>query len=276
MPELPEVELTRKQLQQFATGSIIERIYITEQRIIETPAMQQRLSDILNRQITHCDRRGKLLLIHLDNTDTLAIHRRMAGNLTLLARDAPNEPYICAVFFLRAPNGSEQKLLFTDPRKFGRIGVYHSSELAQKLAKLGPEPLQDDFTDEALKHALSSANRPIKTILLDQSKIAGIGNIYADESLFAAGIHPKRNSHTLTDTEIHTLRLAIVTTLVSALEHAGTTFGRHRDLFGAAGKNVDYLHVYQREGAPCKICGSAIQSIRVAQRGTRFCPTCQK
>ncbi len=276
MPELPEVEVTRQQLQQYVAGSVIEHVEVAEPKILDSPEMLQRLSEISNIHITSCERRGKLLLIHLENTDILAIHRRMAGNLTLLARNVPNELYTRAVFYLLAPNGAEQKLLYSDPRKFGRIGVYHPGELTQKLALLGPEPLQDDFTDAALKHAIGTANRPIKTILLDQSKIAGIGNIYADESLFIAGIHPERYSHSLTDIEIHTLRMAIATTLTSALKHAGTTFGRHKDLFGSAGRNLDYLQVYQRDGLPCKICGNVIQRIRVAQRSTRFCPECQK
>ncbi len=181
------------------------------------------------------------------------------------------DPYPRVVFLL----DDGRRLVFTDPRKFGRIALYPTSELAAALGNLGLEPLGAEFTPQALAALLAGRSRQMKPLLLDQTCIAGIGNIYADEALFLAGIHPLRRAETLTPEEIIRLHAAIRAVLESGIEHGGTTFGRHQDIWGEAGRNRDHLAVYQHAGEPCLRCGTVLERIVVAQRSAHFCPTCQ-
>jgi formamidopyrimidine-DNA glycosylase len=179
----------------------------------------------------------------------------------------------CRVYFTLA---DERRLLFTDPRKFGRIELWPRSREEEAFAGLGPEPLSQEFTVEHLAAALAGRKSGIKQVLLAQHAAAGIGNIYADEALFYAGIHPLRRADSLTATEIRNLHEGIVTVLTRGIEHGGTSFNDYRDLWGAAGENYDHVWVYQRTGQPCLRCGTLIERMVIAQRGTYFCPTCQR
>ena len=143
------------------------------------------------------------------------------------------------------------------------------------FAALGPEPLEDDFTPQVLAERLAGRQRPIKAVLMDQAVVAGLGNIYADEALFRAGIHPLRPAASLTTEEVARLHAGIQGALRTGLEHGGTTFGRHRDVYNEAGVNLEYVEVYRRTGQPCLRCGTPIERIVVTQRGTHFCPHCQ-
>ncbi len=167
-------------------------------------------------------------------------------------------------------------LLFTDPRKFGRIELW-PRELEQKaLAGLGPEPLDDEFTVGRLVEVLAGRKSTIKQVLLDQEVVAGLGNIYADEALFYAAIHPLRRANSLSSTEVQLLHEGIVSVLTLGIQHGGTSFNDYRDLWGEAGENYNHVRVYHREGQPCVRCGTPIERIIVAQRSTHFCPGCQK
>jgi len=218
------------------------------------------------------------LLLSLSGEQALLIHRRMTGNLLLFPAtpgDSPWEsvadPYCRVVFLL----DDGRRLVFTDPRKFGRVALYPNSALSAALDGLGLEPLSAEFTPQALAALLAGRSRQMKPLLLDQTCIAGIGNIYADEALFRAGVHPLRRAETLTTEEIARLHAAIQAVLTLGIEHGGTTFGRHQDIWGEAGRNRAHLAVYQRTGEPCLRCGTPLARLVVAQRSAHFCPTCQ-
>ena len=169
-----------------------------------------------------------------------------------------------------------RRLLYTDPRKFGRIALWRREREAEAFQGFGIEPLGDEFTVEELARSLAGRAGAIKPVLLNQSVIAGIGNIYADEALYYASIHPLRPASSLSQEEVRLLREGIVAVLTRGIEHGGTSFNEYRDLWGEAGENYNHMRVYQREGKPCPRCGTPIERIVVAQRGTHFCPNCQR
>jgi formamidopyrimidine-DNA glycosylase len=271
MPELAEVEYVARQLREAVIGAQITQVSVAWHRAIAHPDVPDFIQEIEGRTIEDIDRRGKLLLVRLSGNGTLTVHRRMSGNFRLLKADAPDEPYLIANFAL----ADGRRLQYSDPRKFGRLAFWTAEELPGALSDFGVEPLGPDFTEERLAEILAKRDRALKPLLLDQTLIAGLGNIYTDEALFRAGLHPLRHASTLAPEEIARLRDAIITVLETGIEHGGTTFGRHQGLYGEAGKNLDFLDIYQHEGRPCVRCGFTIQRIVVGQRGTRICPTCQ-
>ncbi len=271
MPELAEVEYVARQLRADAIGAQIARVTVTWPRVVAHPAVPDFIHEVEGRTITEIDRRGKLLLVRLSGDGVLTVHRRMAGNLSMLAANAADEPYLLATLAL----ADGRRLLYTDPRKFGRLAFWTEAELPAALAGYGTEPLGPAFTIERLTEVLANRDRALKPLLLDQTHIAGLGNIYTDEALFRAGLHPLRRASTLTQEEIARLHAAIIAVLEIGLAHGGTTFGRHQGLYGEAGRNLDHLDIYQHEGLPCVRCGTTIQRIVVGQRGTRVCPICQ-
>lgn len=311
MPELPEVEHTARQLHHAIVGATIRDARIFWERTIGNPDPAGFLAEIAGRPILGVRRRGKFLLTDLGGELILTIHRRMTGNLFLLPRGweidtglqssdpvawnikgptfrkseddgaaSTSSPTIeesrllyCRVCFNLADG---RRLLFTDPRKFGRIELWPSACESEALKGLGPEPLSQDFTVETLAKSLAAHKGAIKQVLLNQEVVAGLGNIYADEALFYASIHPLRHANTLTPLEIQRLHEGIVSVLTLGIEHGGTSFNEYRDLWGEAGDNYNHVRVYHQEGKPCVRCGTPIERIVVAQRGTHFCPGCQK
>jgi formamidopyrimidine-DNA glycosylase len=185
----------------------------------------------------------------------------------------PADLLYCRVCFNLAGG---RRLLFTDPRKFGRIELWPSDREQEALKGLGPEPLSGEFTSEILAKSLAGRKGPIKQVLLNQEVIAGLGNIYADEALYYAFIHPLRRANSLTPTEVQLLHEGIVSVLTHGIEHGGTSFSEYRDLWGEAGDNYNHVRVYHQQGKPCPRCGTPIERIVVAQRSTHFCPNCQK
>jgi formamidopyrimidine-DNA glycosylase len=298
MPELPEVEYTARQLRATVIGTTIREAEVFWERTIGHPDLADFLAEISERRIEGVRRRGKFLLLDLSGDLFLCIHRRMTGNLLLLpagweidtslreldtvAWDTKGPLFVgpetdsalryCRVCFHLADG---RRLLFTDPRKFGRIELWPRNREQEVFAALGPEPLSEAFTIEHLTEALAGRKSGIKQVLLNQDVVAGVGNIYADEALFHAGIHPLRRAHTLTLTEIRLLHEGIVTVLKQGIEHGGTSFNDYRDLWGEAGENYNHVHVYQRTGEPCVRCGTLIERMVIAQRSAHFCPTCQ-
>jgi formamidopyrimidine-DNA glycosylase len=271
MPELPEVEFVTRQLRAELTGRRISRATIYWAGSVGEMDAAAFSAAITGHKITEVTRRGKYLLMRLDRDQRLVIHRGMSGNL--LIDDTPaNTLYVRAAFLL----DDGRYLLFSDPRKFGRLRLVPEKELARRFDGLGPEPLDGGFTPDRLAAGLKGTRRAIKVALLDQRVIAGLGNIYADEALFDARIHPARIAGELTQSEIQTLSVSIVRVLRSAIEHGGTTFGRHRDVYNRAGTNLDHVLVYRRTNRPCPRCGSPIQRIILGQRSTHFCPECQR
>lgn len=308
MPELPEVEYTARQLRATMLGATIQEAHVFWERTIGHPDLPDFLAEVSGRRIEGVRRRGKFLLLDLSGDLFLSIHRRMTGNLFLLppgwqidsslheqdpvawstkgptffpetATFSPEQEAAyrhvtgyCRVCFDFADG---RRLLYTDPRKFGRIELWPCEQEQEALNGLGPEPLSEEFTPERLAQALALRKTRIKPALLDQRVVAGLGNIYADEALFTAGIHPLRPADQLTASEIQQLHASIVSVLTQAIEHGGTSFNDYRDLWGEAGENYNHVRVYQRDGQPCLRCGTPIERIVVAQRSTHYCPTCQ-
>lgn len=271
MPELAEVEYTAQGMRAQVLGAYIERVIIHWAGAISHPAPAEFVEGIEGRTIEQVDRRAKLLLVTLSGDRVLTIHRRMTGNLELVEVGEPDHAYLRVDFVL----ADGRRMNYSDPRKFGRLALITTAELPEILAGFGPEPLEPTFTAALLASIVHGHDRAIKPLLLDQTAIAGLGNIYADEALYQAGIHPLRPASSLSDNEISRLRDAIVAVLISGIEHGGTTFGRHRSFLGEAGTNLDHIKVYKHAGQPCERCGTTIKRIVVAQRGTHFCPTCQ-
>src|SRR5690242_18291413 len=246
MPELPEVEYVAGQLRESLVGHSIVAAQVMWSRAIAGMEPEDFVAHIVGRSVVGISRRAKYLLISLDDGEALVVHRRMSGNL-LYAEPDDDYPYTRVELTL----DDGRRLLYTDPRKFGRLALVPEEQLSQFFAALGPEPLEDDFTPQVLAQRLAGHRRPIKAVLLDQSVVAGLGNIYADEALFRAGIHPLRPAASLTEDQIARLHMGIQGALRTGIEHGGTTFGRHRDVYNEAGVNLEHVEVYRRTGQPC-------------------------
>ncbi len=230
---------------------------------------------LAGRAIRAVRRRAKFLILDLDGDLALVIHLRMTGALTVNAATDPYHRHHRIAWTL--DDGGE--LRFSDMRRFGTVEVLDPEGLAARIAALGHEPLEETFDAAAVRAALgTSMKRPVKAALLDQTKIAGIGNIYADESLHRAGIHPQTPVGALTDEQIARLTAAIKDVLAGGVAHSGTTFDAEgfRDAFGNPGGNLEHLRVYHRQGQPCRTCGNdTIRQMRLAGRSTHWCPACQ-
>ena len=273
MPELPEVQTTIDNL--IASGIIGEQIVGAEvgwPRTVggDSPAFA---AAIRGRRIAALTRRGKYIIFALHAPLWAICHLRMSGRLQLVAASEPREGYERLV--LQCATGRE--LRFVDPRKFGRFLL--STDPALILDKLGPEPLAEEFTAEVLRAALAGRRRALKPTLLDQGVIAGLGNIYVDEALFCARLHPLRRADSLAAAEVVTLHDAIQRVLRQGVANLGVSLGNGHSNFrlpnGASGGNQHALRVFRRTGLPCRRCATPIQRIVVAQRSTHICPRCQ-
>lgn len=269
MPELPEVETTCRDL---VSGGIVGEKIESLELLWEPTLSNFKGEELLNATISGVSRRGKFILLPLSNGKTLLIHLRMTGSLRYTHKSAPSDPYDRVTLLFK-----DNKLAFRDPRKFGRMTLTAKPELITN--KLGVEPLGDNFTPQLLHQMLQGRRKVIKTLLLDQSFIAGIGNIYADESLFKAQIAPLRSADSITQEEATKLHAAIVTLLSSAIANRGTSLGDGKGNYlsnGKRGENASELKIFRKTGAPCPVCATPIERIVVGQRGTHYCPTCQK
>jgi formamidopyrimidine-DNA glycosylase len=272
MPELPEVETVRRSLQQALAGCrIAEVTRVAWPRTIAEPAPEIFCELLHDREIRGVDRRAKYLIIHLDRDEALVVHLRMTGRLTVV--DAATEPDNHTHVTLRLDTGGQ--LFFRDTRKFGRIWLLDQPGLSALNQKLGPEPLDDALTAEEFRTLLRKRKGRLKSLLLDQKLIAGLGNIYVDEALWLAQIHPLQIVGEISDDQIDALYSAIRQVLTSSIEHRGTSFSDYRDAWGVKGSNQNHLYVYNRKGQPCTRCGTPIERIIVTQRGTHICPYCQ-
>ena len=273
MPELPEVETVRRLLDPVIVGRTITGVTLHEfAGVLETtlPGVDP-ASTIPGCQIQGTSRRGKYLLVMLDMSLALVIHLRMTGRLLLLPRDAPRVRFEHLALLL--DNGMDVR--FADQRKFGRVVLASVSDVERLDRALGPEPDANRLTPAALHAALARRPGKIKNALLDQTLIAGLGNIYVDEALYRARIHPERASNSLTIEELKRLLRATRVVLNQALRHKGTTFSSFENPYGEAGDNGQFLRVYGRRGDVCPRCGTPFERIVVGSRGTTFCPRCQ-
>lgn len=270
MPELPEVETVVRGLRGPLAGRRIERMWHDWAPTVHSPGAEEFAARIRGQTITAIERRGKYILIRLAR-DTLVIHLKMSGRLYVAGAEAQHEAdrWVHVRFDLEGG----QQLRFSDVRKFGR--VYLSDDVGQLLAHLGPEPLSDDFTLSHFRAGMRGRKRAIKALLLEQEFIAGVGNIYADEALFRAGIHPAAAVDQLTDDDAARLHGAVCDALRTGIEHEGASINWYRKPDGEKGESQNHFYVYGRAELPCRQCGASINKIRVAQRGTHFCPACQ-
>lgn len=277
MPELPEVETVRRTLAPHLTGRTVEAFDLRWQRTLQTPELSAFVAATEGRTILEVNRRGKLVVLRLDDESVITVHLRMTGELLFVVdltipRDEGRERYLRAIFTLSDNSG----LLFYDTRKFGKI-AWHPPELTAAFDRnIGLEPLEESFTALTLAQALSSRRRQLKPLLLDQSIIAGLGNIYVDEALFRSRLHPLSIASALSREQIAALHEAIVTLLRSAVESRGTTLRDYRSGLGEAGGYQQSLRVYgSSPGSPCPDCGSGLERLVIGQRGSIFCPNCQ-
>jgi formamidopyrimidine-DNA glycosylase len=270
MPELPEVETIRLHLRAGSeevpplVGQRIESVSLRWPRHIVEPAVSTFRKQIRGRSVQDVQRRGKYILIPLDGR-ILAIHLMMSGDLRMAKPTSPRGKFDHTVFKL----DSGWQLRFSDSRKFGRVFLWRDSD--ELVGRLGPEPLAVDFDAQALEKILSAHRRALKPLLLDQSVIAGLGNIYADEALHRAKLHPLRRSDTLDASEAQALWTGIREALQSGLHHNGASI----DWVYRGGDFQNYFRAYGRAGESCPVCGTEIVRTVVGQRGTYFCPTCQ-
>jgi formamidopyrimidine-DNA glycosylase len=289
MPELPEVETIRLGLEQNIVGLALTDIEVVHLKSFQSSA-QAADTYAIGATITRLDRRGKVLIMELDSGYSLLFHLKMTGQMVLVKPDgeryagghptksmADELPDKSTKVIFRLSDGST--LYFNDQRIFGWIKLVPSDEVLRDalIARLGPEPLTENFELAGFAAVLARRPKsPIKAVILDQSTVAGVGNIYADESLHLAKIHPALPAGQLTKAQVKRLYEAIKTIIALGVEHGGTSFTTYVNALGGKG---DYLHnarVFRRQGLACPVCGTIIVKTRVAGRGTHLCPHCQK
>lgn len=270
MPELPEVETVVRGLRQPLIGRKVMNMWHNWPGTIHSPDPHTFADRIAGQTFTAINRRAKYILCELEH-DILVVHLKMTGRLYVSERDTTHDADRWVHFQLDLD--ANQQLRFSDSRKFGRVYLTHDIETI--TGGLGPEPLSDAFTIGLMAERMAGRKRAIKGLLLDQSFVAGIGNIYADESLYRAGIHPLRPADSLTSDEINRLHGTIRDALNAGIQYEGASINWYRKPDGTRGSSQDHFYVYGRDGQPCHRCGETIRKIRVAQRGTHFCPTCQ-
>lgn len=274
MPELPEVETIRRGLQDVLPGREFSDVEIRYAGTVQYPDPGELREKLPGRRVAATGRRGKYLLLYLDDGSVLVVHLRMTGQLVFSQGAACADKHMHLIFSFT--DGS--CLAFSDIRKFGTLWWLPADNLCEikGLATLGPEPLSSDFHFPYLDREVEKRTVTIKSLLLNQQFVAGLGNIYADEALYRAGIAPDRIARSLARAERQALFTAIRDVLADAIERRGTTMSDYRDASGASGTFQDALQVYGRKGLDCRRCGTAILRTVVAGRGTHSCPLCQK
>lgn len=281
MPELPEVETVRQGLNQVTLGQEIQGGDVLLDRTIAHPlSVSEFLASLKNVTITGWHRRGKYLLAELSKSNPsdagwLGVHLRMTGQLLWLDRNDPLQKHTRVRLFF--PDSRE--LRFVDLRTFGKMWWVPPQEVPESiitgLKSLGPEPFSAEFSLEYLVRKLKNRQRSIKTALLDQTLVAGVGNIYADEALFLSGIRPETLCAALNIDQIERIRTSIVKVLQTSIEAGGTTFSSFLNVQGVNGNYSGVAWVYGRTGKPCRVCGTSIVRLKLAGRSSHFCPKCQ-
>jgi formamidopyrimidine-DNA glycosylase len=272
MPELPEVETVRRGLAAQIVGRTFTGISFLEwPRTLAAPAPDVFTARLAGRQVLAVRRRAKFIVLDLADDEHLAIHLRMTGQVRVLPAAAPRDRFERVA--LAFADGDE--LRFSDIRRFGRIALHTGRELVERFRDLGPEPLDHDWQESDFRAALATRRTRLKPLLLDQTFLAGLGNIYADEALFRAHLHPLTLAAAITPEQARALHGAIREVLTDAIASGGTTFSNYRDAFGQEGDYYERRRVYGRAGEPCPACGVQIVRIIVGGRSTHFCPACQ-
>lgn len=274
MPELPEVETVRRQLAPEVAGRTLEDAQIRHADILLGPTSEPAFADeVVGRRIERLDRRAKFLLFRLSGPRVMEVQLRMTGRFALEADRPDPDVYSHLAARLRLDDG--RSLWYDDVRRFGGFRIMTPGEWRDREQELGPEPLDEGFRPARLGRELEGRRAPVKNLLLDQRRVAGLGNIYACESLHRARIDPRRPGRSLGAAEVERLHGAIRGVLGRALQHAGTSFRDFRAPDGETGRFQRRLAVYRRDGDRCPRCGGAVRRIVQAGRGTFFCPKCQ-
>lgn len=271
LPELPEVETVRRGLNRLVKGKVISKVEVTYAPMIKT-GVDAFCQDLIGQEILDVDRGGKYLLIYL--TDHVLIsHLRMEGKYNFFADQVPANKHFHAFFTFI--DGST--LAYQDVRKFGTMELLGKADVDAYFIsrKIGPEPTEEDFDLEEFAKKLAKSKKPIKSHLLDQSLVAGLGNIYVDEVLFKAKVHPAQTSNQLSTDQVADLRQATIEVLQLGIEKGGSTIRTYKKALGMDGTMQDYLQVYGKTGQACPRCQTEIVKIQLGGRGTHFCPTCQ-
>ena len=271
---MPEVEAIRRVLEPQVQGLTIQDIGVHRPEIIEHPSADAFCGRLIGQTFDRAERRGKFLLLWFESGDHIVLHLRMTGCLLVTPADMPEEKHTHLVF--RLSNGKE--LRFSDTRRFGRFWLIADGETDtySGIEKLGVDPLTSECSAEYLRDRLGKRKKSINECLLDQSIVAGIGNIYSDEILFAAKIHPARPANSLTETEWTRLATAIPQQLAYFIEKNQMTPEEYLETKGQDYRNTPFLQVYGREEKPCSICGELLCRMVIGGRGSTYCPTCQK
>ncbi|MDA9470954.1 DNA-formamidopyrimidine glycosylase [Enterococcus sp. 5H] len=272
MPELPEVETVRKGLEKLVVGKTIKEVTILWPRIIESPVVEIFESQLIGQTIEKMERRGKFLIFKLTNYDMIS-HLRMEGKYETHDPEDQRDKHTHVIFTFT--DGSE--LRYLDVRKFGRMVLVDKDQGTnyKGILALGPEPIPSQFKLNEFRLGLKKHHKAIKPLLLDQRLVTGLGNIYVDEALWEAKIYPEQPADTLKPKEVEGLSYAIIDVLGRAVEAGGTTIRSYLNALGEAGTFQISLNVYGQTNNPCPRCGTPIKKIKVAQRGTHFCPKCQ-
>lgn len=273
MPELPEVETIKGTLEQLIINKTIAEVEVFWGNIIKKPDDVEQFKHLLmNQTFQSVKRRGKFLLFYLDDY-CLVSHLRMEGKYRVVPSETKKHKHTHVIFNLT----NKEALHYNDVRKFGTMHLHPIGEEMNHapLKTLGPEPFDEDFTFDYFKQRLNKTERYIKVALLDQTLVTGLGNIYVDETLFKAGVHPMRRAKTLTDQEIKKVQQAAIETLKEAVELGGTTIRSYVDSQGEMGMFQQELFVYGQENQACQHCGGEILKLKVAGRGTHICASCQ-
>ena len=277
MPELPEVELAARALGRVVIGCQIVAAELRRPKLLVGASPEEFAAQLRNATFTDTGRRGKHILVFFDKPLALIVHLRMTGRFHYLAPDAELPKHTHVIFYL----DNEHRLVFIDPRQFGFMRLTDSDSLwqAKELVNLAPEPLSDAFTPKVLYDSLQRTRRAIKETLLDQTRVNGLGNIYAAEALFLAGINPQTQAASISLPRVKRLHRAIVEVLSESIAHGSTMNVENladveSNYYG--GPYEDHWRVYDRAGQPCARCGAAIQRIVQSARSTCFCPRCQR
>ena len=276
MPELPEVETVCRSLWPFLIGKTVEKCEVKEEKLIKSSTAAEFVQDICGSTFTAVNRRGKYILLETDKGETLVVHLRMTGKLLISDKTEEVGKHTHVRFIL---NDDQKELRYDDTRKFGILYLGDRQKLSELngLASLGYEPLSEEFTPQALAEMMRKCQKKIKAFLLDQTKIAGIGNIYADEILFQAKIHPESVTKNITDEKVITaLHFAIRDRLSQGIKYGGSSIKDYVNSFGESGSFQKMHKVYGKYGEACSECGTILEKITSAGRTSTYCPHCQK
>ena len=273
MPELPEVETIKEDLRELVVGSEVEGADVLDPSLVEQPSPEEFVRRLEGVRIKGARRRAKHLIVELDSGGSLVFQLKIGGQLLLVP--PVQEPRTSLMLVLHLDGG--RRLFLRDQTGFSRARLLDADELEERLSSLGPEPLNEGFDVEYLRETLGARRAQIKPLILDQKVVSGVGNIYADEILFDARLHPRRKADTLSEDEWRALYEAIRENFAAGVEHRGTTVRLYRDVLNRPGEHQNYLRVFEKHGEPCpEGCGGEVVRERVGGRPTHYCPGCQR